>query len=497
MKRKWSATLASTLLALLVALPGASLAAEPAPEAKKSTFDWLTIGGDYRFRADSLNGKMPTFFNFFDPSYQAFLGGGPAPSPTAGADVKNETLYTNRFGLNLKAKASQNVSASARLVMFKTFGSQDDSAVSGLRSASGTIQPFFADRVGVFDGTTGHIPADGKVFVDYAYVTINNIFDQPIWFSVGRRPSTGGIPSHLRQNNEKPGNAGIPALLVDYAFDGATLGYAPDIEALPGAYAKLCYGRAFENGFTLDSGNGLRDTDMIGVSLVPYDTDRLYMNLQWNRGMNIFNSPVIKSNTVFGNTQPSVDLGDIDWFGLTLLSTMKKVGPGTLNIFGSGALDKTHPNGKTVILSNGFDTGAGLMFTGRSESTTGWAAHIGGRYDITATRTKIGAEYNHGSKNWISFVPAGDDIWTSKLGARGNVYEIYLIQELNEKAVSSHIAKTFLRVGYQYYDFTHTGSNNWVGAPVKMSELVNAANAQMLVPVEKATDFYATVEVKF
>jgi hypothetical protein len=495
--RRRLAALVSTLLALLLALPAASLAEEAAPEVKKSTPDWLTIGGDYRFRIDSLQGKMPAFYNFFDPAFQAFLGGGPLPSPTPAADVKNDTLYTNRFGMNIKAKASHNVSVTARLVMFKTFGSQDDSAVSGLRDANGVIQPFFADRVGVFDGTSGHIPADGKIFVDMAYVTINNIFGQPIWFSVGRRPSTGGIPSHLRQNSEKPGIAGIPALLVDYAFDGMTLGYAPDIEALPGAHAKLCYGRAFENGFTTDSGNGLRDTDMIGVSVVPYDTDRLFMDFQWNRGMNIFDSPVIKSNTVFGNTRPSVDLGDIDWFGVTLTSTMKKVGPGTLNIFGSGAFDKTHPNGKTVILANGFNTGAGLMFTGSSESTTGWSAYIGGRYDIPSTRTKIGAEYNHGSKNWITFVPAGDDIWTSKLGTRGNVYEVYLVQELNEKAISSYLAKTFLRIGYQYYDFTHTGSNNWVGAPVKMSELANPANVQMLVPIEKATDLYATVEVKF
>ena len=41
----------------------------------------------------------------------------------------------------------------------------------------------------------------------------------------------------------------MPGLLVDYAFDGATLGVAPDIDALPGAYAKICYGRGFDAGF--------------------------------------------------------------------------------------------------------------------------------------------------------------------------------------------------------------------------------------------------------
>lgn len=465
-------------------------------EGKKSMFDWLTIGGDYRFRVDSLRGEVPDFFNFMDPAFQAWLGGGmvgPAPL-TPGFKVKNDVLYTNRFGLNLKAKATRNVTVSARLVMFKTFGSQDDAAVSGLHTAGG-IQPFFADRVGVFDGTEGHLPADGKIVVDYAYATWTNILDQPIWFSVGRRPSTGGIPSHLRQNNEKPGNAGIPAILVDYAFDGMTLGYAPDIEALPGAYAKVCYGRGFENGFTTTSGNGLHDTDMIGVSVVPYDTDRLYVDLQWNRGMNIFDFPVINSNTIFGNTKPTTDLGDIDWYGITALSTLKNIGPGTLNVFASGAVSATHPNSN---LSNGM---AGLLFSPSiegKESKTGGAFYVGGRYDFNKSRTKLGLEYNHGSKNWIAFAPAADDIWTSKLGTRGNVYEAYLIQEFRYEPISSYLSKTFIRLGYQYYDFQYTGSNNWVGSPLKISDLAtNPGFAQMLIPMKNAQDIYATLEVKF
>jgi len=71
------------------------------------------------------------------------------------------------------------------------------------------------------------------VRVDYAYATVSNIYGQPLWFSVGRRPSTGGIPSNIRQNNEKMGTAGIPSLMVNYAFDGMTLGYAPTSPPCP------------------------------------------------------------------------------------------------------------------------------------------------------------------------------------------------------------------------------------------------------------------------
>ncbi len=219
----------------------------------KSLSKWLTIGGDYRFRVDSLRGKTAaytdvngTFTNaqnalqadfFANPSTAAgsstYFGAAPFNMSTAGAltalsqfqqsmnaattysqaaafmtnpmnaglvqglgqfaaqvpsfKPKNDTLYTNRFGLDLHAKATQDVTVNVRLLAYKTFGSQDDSAVT-----NGGSTPFFADRVGVFDGTLGHIPSSGFLDVDRAYATWSNIADQPIWFS-GRPP-----PLHRR-----------------------------------------------------------------------------------------------------------------------------------------------------------------------------------------------------------------------------------------------------------------------------------------------------------
>jgi len=512
MRRSGKSLLAATWLAAFLIIPCLSMAADQDVQQKldsmakeiealkkqvsvekpekapgRSIGDWLTIGGDYRFRIDSLRGKIPDYFQFnpADPFN---------PIPVPGFKVKNDILYTNRFGLDLKAKATRNVSVTSRLLMYKAFGNNDSSATSGT---------FFADRIGVFDGTEGHVPNDGKITVDTAYATWSNILDHPVWFSVGRRPSTGGIPSHLRQNKPQPGQAGIPAILVDYAFDGMTLGWAPDIEALPGAYGKICYGRGFENGIKSTSGNGLHDTDMLGVSAVPYDTDPLHVSLQWNRGFNIFDSPVIARTTLpsqFSSVRPLTDLGDIDWYQLTLLSVLKDIGPGRLNLFGSGGLSITHPNTNT----NAF--GGGLLFNDDpltpglqgNESKTGWAAYIGARYDFNRNRTKLGLEFNHGSKDWITFTPAADDMWTSKLGTRGNVYEAYLIQEFNLEPISSYLSKTFAKIGYQYYDFDYTGSNNWVGAPVRISDLkASPLNAQFLTPLSNAQDIYATLEVHF
>jgi hypothetical protein len=518
----------------------------------KSLGKWLTIGGDYRFRVDSLRGKTvgyvdvpATFSNaqnilqgafFSDPdgftnpfagfgadnktaltafsvfsqnfnnvkTYQqavAFPAGAVAGTPfTNGALIqglpafavnvpaykpKNETLYTNKFGLDLHAKATQDVTVNVKLDMYKSFGSQNDNATTG---------NFFADRVGVFDGTLGHVPSDGLLNVDRAYATWSNIAEQPIWFSVGRRPSTNGAPSNLRLNNERPGNGGTPALLVDYAFDGMTIGYAPDIDMLPGAYAKVCYGRGFDSGFKTAT-NSIKDTDMLGVALIPVDTDPLRVWLQWNRGFNIFDFPVM-NNTAFGNTAPSTNLGSIDWYGAGVMSTLKNVGPGSLNFFADAGLSVTHPNDNVSAQAGFQGLGTGAFFAPEAPSDkTGWAAYAGVRYDFPS-KTKIGFEFNHGSKDWITFTPAADDMWTSKVGVRGNVYEPYIIQELDLKPISSHFSKAFFKLGYQYYDFEYTGSNNWVGAPVKISS-IQSTDMLMMAPVKTAHDVYATFEVKF
>lgn len=441
---------------------------------------WLEIGGDYRFRFDSLNGTVHEYYQIIPSG----MGGGVMPVPEY--DVKNDSLLTNRFGLNLKANALEDVTVKARLLMYKVWGHETEGPVQGM---------FFADRaMGVFDGSIGHVPESANLIVDYAYATWSNIAEMPLWFSVGRRPSTGGVPTNLRQNIEKTGSAGVPGFLIDYAFDGLTIGVAPDIEMLPGAYAKLCYGKGYDSGYSTDlpGDNTPRDVNMLGLNVVPYDTDRLYIELQWNRAFDIFDN--------MPDSGVSENLGDIDQYGAL---AMGKVGD--LNLFIAGALSKTHPNDNLLVMDldgDGTPEGmAGLLYYpapfGKKESHTGNLIYLGARYDINATGTKIGAEYNRGSKYWVAFAPAGDDIWTSKLGTRGSVYEVYVIQELKNKPISKR-GKAFFRLGYQYYDFEYTGSNSWIGAPVKIDDLAkNPMNAQIFPPLDKAQDIYFTFEVQF
>ncbi len=514
---------------------------------KKSLGSWLTVGGDYRFRYDYLEGQSKTFTdvnqlftnaqsalqatffanptvangvqltglmtfargmnnvktvegaNAFLAANSTLLNGLAGFATTTATDKsafvpayqpKNTSLFSNRFELDLNAKATQDVSVTAKLDMYKVFGSQNDGAVINAGSA-----PFFADRVGVFDGTLGHVPSTSYLNVDRVYATWSNIADQEMWFSIGRRPSTGGAPSNLRNNTAvRPGNGGTPALLVDYAFDGVTLGYAPEIDALPGAYAKFCYGRGLETGYSDSLGNSLKDTDMVGLALVPIDTDPLRVWLQWNRGMNIFDAPTMRA-TYFGDTVAKTNLGDIDWLGAGFMTTHKHVGSGTLQLFGDVAMSVTHPN-NNVSAQFGFQglmTGA-FFAPEAPTSKTGTAFALGMRYDLPS-KSKFGLEWNHGSKDWITFAPAADDMWTAKVGTRGDVLEAYWIQELDRQPISSLASKAFFRVGVQHYKFDYTGSNNWVGAPVA----IGAVNGNMMstTPLESANNIYAMFEVKF
>ncbi|MDA8174064.1 MAG: DUF3373 family protein [Nitrospiraceae bacterium] len=499
-----------------IVMPAATPVADNETETKTKTAtwpNWLRIGGDYRARLDYLSGDAPAFYDFLesgkfaDQVYQ-YMHGGPVPTvgPTedAATKYKNHSLLTNRFGLNITASPLDNVNVKARLLMYKIWGSETENPLDQ--------NLFFMDRAGTFDGVLGHVPSSDYLGVDYAYATWYNIAGQPLWFSIGRRPSTSGVPGNIRQNAQTTGTAGVPSPLIDYAFDGLSIGYAPYIDALPGAYAKICAGRGFDSGFSK-----LHDTNFVGLFLVPYSTDNLSIELLADKGIDIFDVPpdfalpttAVSQNGIDFNAalNPTTNVGNIYWYGGVVQGKVLD----NLNLFASAALSDAHPNGNKAgafapFIGQAF-AAAGVNPTPQEvqafepqmldgQNHTGEAFYVGARYDLP-TGTKIGAEYNYGSKYWIGFVPAGDDMWTSKVGTRGNVYEGYIIQELHGKKIDK-LAKAYFRLGYQYYDFQYTGSNNWLGTPVKISDLLASPNNMQMFPViKKAQDIYLTFEVHF
>ncbi|MBF0487239.1 MAG: DUF3373 family protein [Nitrospirae bacterium] len=428
---------------------------------------WLDVSGDYRFRIDYLKGYTQSA-NILSSGIAEYIH-----SQT----VKSDSLMTNRLGLNLGVHASEDITLKARFVMYKTFGIQNENVVSGEGG-------YFGDKASVFDANIGEIPTDTILRVNQAYVTWSNIFDYPVWVSVGRRPTTTGVPTNIRENIEKNGTAGFIGLLVDAEIDGLSLGYSPYIEYLPGFYVKICGGK-FSNSVNNPS---FVDTSFMGIDVVPYYTENTRIELTALKAAKLYAVPE-KPETNIGS---NVNIGDIDLYGFLISHKITKFGYGDINLFFSFGVDITHPNNNLYAGTYGllWDT-----YSGKRDHT-GYAFYLGGRYDIP-TGTKIGLEYNYGSKYWTNFTMASDDMWTSKLGTRGNVYEAYLIQDLPVIPLTKR-AKSFIRIGYQYYNFNYTGTNQYTGFPYKISDVpISYAPALLLQPMKHAHDIYGTFNVMF
>ena len=161
--------------------------------------------------------------------------------------------------------------------------------------------------------------------------------------------------------------------------------------------------------------------------------------------------------------------------------------------FVSGGLVRTDDRGRNFM-------GYGLLTDPTDTSKQnhwGWAAYTGARIPIEQLRSKVGFEYNFGSRYWLNFTPAADDLYLSKLATRGHVAEAYWIWDLPETPLSKY-AKAFMRFGYQYYWINYTGSGSWMGKPWDPDDVGDDPyKAQFFAPVNQMDNFYATFEVYF
>lgn len=89
-------------------------------------------------------------------------------------------------------------------------------------------------------------------------------------------------------------------------------------------------------------------------------TDNLRLELQWQKGFNIFTGPSdgfpqrIDTGLMAGGpasgsfievtTPVTTNLGDIQWLGGVVSGKLNKLGPGDLNLFLSAAMSRTNPN---------------------------------------------------------------------------------------------------------------------------------------------------------
>jgi hypothetical protein len=399
----------------------------------------------------------------------------------SGKEFSNDTVWTNRFRLNMRVSATENVEFKGRLAMYKSWG---DAFMYG-----GTL----GDPT--WDGNSTRTPDDNTLRVDRAFVNFNNIGGAPVWFSIGRRPTTDGNPANIRMNLSE--RSGTP-LIMDYPFDGVSLGYAYSWGGdIGNGRVRICYGRGFEDGLQEDDGvglnaNGIDDTDFIGLSWDILQKGDRFLYAQSFLAANV---PGATHPNAWGwdiTTTPPTPIPSIDNDGNILhsgLMYMDKIAG--LNYFIAGGWSRTDPNENGLFndYPGFFTTGTGI----NTDSEDGYHAHLGIRYDIDPVGLKLGAEWNYGSKYWVGMTPGHDDLYASKIAARGNVYEVYGIYDLPTGPAISKYAKTFMRLGYQRYEYDYTGSNDWTLMPYSIDSLY----AQGIDAIETADQVYLTLEVAF
>jgi hypothetical protein len=315
-----------------------------------------------------------------------------------------------------------------------------------------------------------------------------------------------------------------PVAYMDYPFDGVSLGYAYNnlggLTDAPGRI-RFCYGRGFENG-PEEENTGISDVDFAGISWDVYSKGSRFFNIQSFGAFNIFNvpgdtyfpNPLEKAVAVRGSLDGTLTYDQTTGHylyadGSTALTNTMLDRMNMGNIFQTAAVYMDKWQNLNYFVTGGWshteakatdEMGITLLgdFWAEPEDKDGYSVALGVRYDINDRGLKLGAEFNHGSKNWLAFAPGHDDMYSSKMATRGNVYEVYGIYDLPAGEAISKYGKAFIRLGYQHYDYDYTYSGMWLGTPNKVEDIQNDPLMAQFYPVVDSMDqVYLTFEANF
>jgi Protein of unknown function (DUF3373) len=410
-----------------------------------SQYQYFTNNLTYNQLNQAAQGfKQAGLFNPF-MNYLATAPGVLVPGYTNNADI----LYTNRLRLDLHSQMSDNISVTARLSMYKVFG--DSTGVQVFNGQPSTMN---------IDGTTAGVPNSDILRVERAYFTWDNIGNSKFYLSIGRRPSTYGPPMNYRQDEPRGGTPS--GAIIDYQFDGITFGYHLNDKMV----WRVCYGLGYSSEF----GNGsilqlpqdrLKDTHFLGADLDLWSTEKTLINATIAHAFNVtdgFNGLVVLPvNPLTGDAinaplvmryTPSANLGGIN---LVSLDVTRRQGP--MDLYISGNYSGTRPNGETTpfggLMSDPYETPV---------ARNGYMFLVGARYNFGQdNRTKIGFEFNHGTKYWFNFAQAEDDIIAPKTDTRGQVYEAYFTHRITQRFI--------FKADVMKYVYDYSGSGWHLGDP--------------------------------
>ncbi|MEJ2656733.1 MAG: DUF3373 family protein [Desulfobacterales bacterium] len=475
--------------------------------------DKISFGIDFRTRADSIHYKdiqaaPSSLVNGFFVNYNQanpFLGGFNGGTLSQIQSLMGSVIFTNRLRLEMKAKVNDQLDFAGRLAAYKVFGDS-----TGVKFNQGTLGDV------TFDGTTSSLPHGDTIRLERAYFNYKNyIGSVPVNLSLGRRPSTEGPPLEYRNYSLEGGSP--LATIINWQFDGASLNFGlEDVTDIPGFALKFCYGVGFEgdwgNSTSLSSTSTVDDVHMAGFIATLYDNDVSSAVLNYAYAWDVTDGftgltvmPFIAYKDDLNNdgvneyyfqknyggyvsrVEPSTNIGDWQAASLLMRTNLTERFDTDIDLFLSGSWSHTDPS---QISQNPFYQimGQGLLSSnGNLESHDGYMIYAGAIFPMPLD-ARFGLEYNYGSEYWFNFTGAEDTLVSSKLAARGQVYEAYYIQP-----IFGH--NFFVQLGGQYYDYDYTGSGNPLGAPVKIDDLTSL---DALFPVvDKVWNVYLSATLRY
>jgi len=380
-----------------------------------------------------------------------------------GETASNSSLLTSRLYLTMAAAPMKGLIFKGKLAIYSTWGSH-----------------LFGEDAGLKDWSASSKATDTVMRVKEAYfVYSTEIGEQPVSFSIGRRPSSNGFLANYRENED---NAGSPAAHTTNMEVNAAMVKLDWGRFIEGAYTKFVFGRAHSGDttgvYSIGSTNPWgpnaeedgddKDVDFFVMPGVAYSDGQYQIMYQW---AHIFNTKGL--NIAVNDAWIAAGKPDD-------MPTGKKAASGTADLFSIGLkvdgigdeisdfLDNT-----TVFISGAYANynakdGYSLLGSedgGSQDGSSIWAGVI--IPDMITDNGKFGFEYNHGSKYWTPMTWAEDTAIGSKIAVRGDAYEAYWNFDLfGVKYLPSQVRYTYVQ-----HDYTpNVNCAGWVdSAPVDIT----------------------------
>lgn len=387
---------------------------------KHTAFDNVKFGIDFKNSVDMLDYK----------------------DNVTGETASNSSLLTSRLYLTMAAKPMKGLAFKGKLAIYSTWGAH-----------------LYDDSKGLKDWSASSKATDTVMRVKEAYfVYSTNVGEQPIKFSIGRRPASNGFLANHRENEDKPGSP--LAHITNMEVNAAMIMLNWD-RFIPGVYTKLVYGRAHTGEhqsvygepagrFPYANNDTYLEDESVDFFVMPgvaYNDGQYKVMYQW---AHIFNTKGKSLNSVYpsshdnaGDPVVKVAAGTADLFSLGL--EVDGIAKGT-NDF----LDNT-----TVFISAAHtnyraEDGYSLLGSQSGGSKSGSSIWAGITVpDMITKNGKFGFEYNHGSKYWTPMTWAEDTALGSKIAVRGDAFEAYWNFDLfGVKYLPSQVRYTYLQHDY-------------------------------------------------